>query len=161
MSTTKKDFCPQKSNFRVTFPPPNKKEEKINNDEDDEINDATLSLRNEAANIQKNILELSKKLKNARLEYNQLEGKTIEIDTELKKFIKNRDKQKDIYTDLIKTKGNTKIVIESQKRLMDKYIFITEQINSRPATGRQRPATGKQRPITANGLSGNLPKVIL
>ena len=51
MSTTKKDFCPQKSNFRVTFPPPNKKEEKINNDEDDEINDATLSLRNEAANI--------------------------------------------------------------------------------------------------------------
>ena len=52
-------------------------------------------------------------------------------------------------------------MIESQKRLMDKYIFITEQINSRPATGRQRPATGKQRPITANGLSGNLPKVIL
>ena len=60
---------------------------------------------------------------------------------ELRKTTINRDKHKDIYTNLKKTKGNTKIVLDSQQRLIDKYIFITEQLNSRPATGSQRPVT--------------------
>ena len=60
-------------------------------------------------------------------------------------MIQEREKQKEIYNNLLRTKLEPRIVIESQKRLMDKYIFVTEQFNSRPSTGKKRPMTAGLR----------------
>lgn len=146
-TSTRKSFPDPKNSFRVSFPHSQKVEIVV--DSDVEITDKTYPLREEATKLQQSMLEQSKILKNSRLAYNQLELKSQNLDSEAKKLLVERDKQKEMYTSLMKAKIDTKIVIDSQQRLMDKYIFITEQLNS-------RPSTGNRRPVTASGMRLNL-----
>ena len=118
--------------------------------EDEENSDDASELREEAMKLQKIIQDKAKELKNSRQYCNQLEKKIVDFEKDLKKITQERDRHKELYTNLIKTKIDSKIVIDSQKRLMDKYVFITEQVNSRPSTGK--------RPVTASGLRMTAPK---
>lgn len=122
----------------------------------EDITEKTFALREKAAKLQKAVLEQAKSLKTSRLSFNTVALQHQDLELELKKSQTERDKQKDLYTSLMKAKIDTKIVIDSQKRIMDKYTFITEQLNSRPSTGKPRPLTGKQRPFTASNVRGGL-----
>jgi|LakMenEpi03Aug12_release.lakeMendotaPanAssembly.Ray.scaffolds.fasta_scaffold2631637_1 hypothetical protein len=57
--------------------------------------------------------------------------------SELEKTVQERDKCKNLYTQEVRHKMEQNIVIESQKRLLDKQAFIT-QAPSRPSTQGQR-----------------------
>ena len=98
----------------------------------------------------KNVIEQGKKLKIIKQNRNLLGIKMQECESELKKLLVDREKHKELYINLSKARNETKVVIESQKRLLDKYIFITEQVQSRPSTGK--------RPVTASGLRLSIAK---
>lgn len=59
------------------------------------------------------------------------------MEIEIERTIQERDKCKHLYTQEVKHKMDQKVVIESQKRLIDKQAFIT-QVSSRPSTQGQR-----------------------
>lgn len=102
-------------------------------------------LRKQAIDLQKHSAEQMKKLKILKQSTTGLELKLKDSESDLKKITADRDRHKDFYAVLMKNKIENRVVIESQKRLMDKYTFITEQISS-------RPSTGKKRPVTASGI---------
>ena len=139
-----KTFFPQKSKFTVSFPKSSAKVEVLT-EEAEEVSSKTIVLREKAGKLQQAVLELSKQLKNIKNEETQAELKFQDREAEVKKMIQEREKQKEIYNNLLRTKLEPRIVIESQKRLMDKYIFVTEQFNSRPSTGKKRPMTAGLR----------------
>ena len=152
MSNTNITLNPTKNNFRVTFPLPSKAESKVEVLEvDTGAEEGVTSMRTEATKLQKNLIEELKKLKIVKQNSNLLESKLFDCEAEMQKIAQDRDKHKELYANLVKNKIENKIVIDSQKRLMDKYIFITEQIQS-------RPSTGKTRPVTASGLRLNMHK---
>lgn len=109
------------------------------------------ALRNQATALQRQVNELGKKSKALKSQNNDFEVKIQELESDLKKIVADRDRHKDFYAVLMKNKIESKVVIDSQKRLMDKYTFITEQISS-------RPATAKKRPLTASGIRVGLAK---
>ncbi|CAG9320241.1 TRIP4_1 [Blepharisma stoltei] len=116
-----------------------------------EINSATdQEILMMGQNLQEAIKSLSKEIKNLKkFEENEL-GKVQAMEMELDRVITERDKGRELYTQNVKNRMDSKIVIDSQKRLLDRYIFITEQLSSRPSTGKKRPQTSStQRPGTA------------
>ena len=106
-----------------------------------EIDENLVIKRNEASKLQQNLIEELKELKTLKQNMKALECKMLEKEAELLKITQDREKHKEMYSSLMKNKVENKVVIESQQRLMDKYIFITEQIHSRPSTGRRRPVS--------------------
>jgi len=148
---TQKNFSTVKSTFQLTFPEKTQSkplDEPLDNIVEPEIAEEferQQSLRRQATDLQKQVAEKSKKLKILKQNTTGLELKVIDSENELKKINADRDRHKDFYAVLMKNKIENRVVIESQKRLMDKYTFITEQISS-------RPSTGKKRPMTASGI---------
>ena len=156
---TQKNFSKVKSTFQLTFP--QNKEAKSQNDskhetekdlnEPSEDYEKLLVLRSQASQMQRLVNELGKKNKGLRSQNNDVEAKIQELENDLKRIVADRDRHKDFYAVLMKNKIESKVVIDSQKRLMDKYTFITEQISS-------RPTTAKRRPLTASGIRVGLAK---
>lgn len=151
---TQKNFSTVKSTFQLIFPeksqnePLDKSEQPFENEVQPEFTEEfehEQRLRRQATDLQKQVAEKSKKLKILKQNVTGLELKVIDSENELKKINADRDRHKDFYSVLMKNKIEKRVVIESQKRLMDKYTFITEQISS-------RPSTGKKRPVTASGI---------
>lgn len=141
VSTTKGNFNVPKANFRVTFPLKEKIVEiKPDEDEDEEkekekekekemekekedFSENSLVLQDEAGKLQQKALDLAKKAKLAKMTINGMEQKFGELELEIKKMSGDRDKHKEMYTNLMKSKIESKIVIDSQKRLLNKYII--------------------------------------
>jgi flagellar motor protein MotB len=154
---TQKNFNKVRSTFQLSFPQGQEKNKEIDkqdtekDQEQDEDFEKMFTLRTTATQMQKEVNEKMKKNKAIKGNNENFQVKVADLETELKKIVADRDRHKDFYAVLMKNKIESKVVIDSQKRLMDKYTFITEQISS-------RPATGKQRPCTASGIRVGLAK---
>lgn len=132
VNTTKSNFNEVKTNFRVTFPMKEKIVEiKPDEDEDEEkemekgkedFSEKSLVLKDEAGKLQQKALDLAKKAKLAKMTVSGMEQRFGELEVEIKKMSYDRDKHKEMYTNLMKSKIESKIVIDSQKRLLNKYI---------------------------------------
>lgn len=67
------------------------------------------------------------------------EMKDVEkLEAALEKIIQERDKNRDLYTNEVRQKMDTKITIESQKRQLENYFFVTENPSPRTSTPKIR-----------------------
>ncbi|OMJ71462.1 hypothetical protein SteCoe_30329 [Stentor coeruleus] len=132
VNTKKNNLNTIGTNFRVTFPPAEKvveiKPDEIDDEEkekekEEDSSEKSLILQDEAGKLQQKALDLVKKVKLAKMTINGLEQRSEELDVEIKKMSCDRDKHKEMYTNLMKSKIESKIVIDSQKRLLNKYII--------------------------------------
>ncbi|OMJ79384.1 hypothetical protein SteCoe_20632 [Stentor coeruleus] len=144
--TTKNSFYAVRSSFRITFPPPEKvveikpdegddeedeegkddiklEEEEEEEEEKEEISEKSIILREEAEKIQKRTVEIAKKAKEMKYETNSLEVKVRDKEVEIRKMTGERDKHRELYCNIVKSKVENRVVIESQKRLLDKFII--------------------------------------
>lgn len=148
--TTKNSFYTARSNFRVTFPPPERvveirpdegeedneenKDDKGLEEEDqegeeeeeeekEEISEKSILLREEAGKMQQRAVEVARKAKEVKYAANCLEVRVRDKEVEVKKMTVERDKHKELYCNIVKSKVESRVVMESQKRLLDKFII--------------------------------------
>jgi DNA repair ATPase RecN len=153
-----------KSNFTVLFPPTVKNIEKSikisqETHEDTENSTNLQKIQEEIKKLQSTIQEKSRNLKDIRLNLQNIESISQNLESEIQKITLERDKYKESYSNYMKTKLENKIIEDSQKKLIKKYTFITEQTNSRPSTGIQRSHIGQSRPLTAAGPRRSLARL--
>lgn len=107
-------------------------------------------IRSIGTNIQAAINDINKDIKALNKQEETEISRIQSMESELERVISERDKGRELYTHHVKNRMETKVVLDSQRRLMDKYIFITEQLSSRPSTANRRPQTAStHRPGTA------------
>ena len=90
--------------------------------------------------MQGTVYSLTKEIKVYASKNSELQRAICNIQEEVDKLTEQRNRLKENYHFEVKQKMGTQLVLDSQKRLIERGFFITQGLTSRPSTAK-RPAT--------------------
>jgi len=100
----------------------------------------------EGSNIQQSISKMLKQLSELSEQINSTKKSCRTQESKLDHIQKEKTAVREYYNLQVKEKLNSKIVVDSQNKLLDRFFFLTEKQTSRPSTA-NRPGTASSRKV--------------